>query len=181
MAIEYGDGSDSNEGRIIQVVRNNFVTRSSTSCSQHSFVTVTAFNTSITPKSTNSKIIISIGCMGEASDQDHHMTWSVMRTFANGTDANINIHGDASGTNHTDCIATLLQGYYGNNSNSTPTYISLPTVVDHPSYTGQITYRLRMQTVSGSATWYTNRCVDDNSNSDNERGGSHMTLMEVAS
>tara|TARA_Y100000401_G_C8275973_1_gene200874 strand:+ start:42 stop:587 length:546 start_codon:yes stop_codon:yes gene_type:complete len=181
MAIEYGDGSDSNEGRIIQVVRNNFVTRSSTSCSQHAFATVTAFNTNITPKSTNSRIIISVGCMGEPSDQDHHMSWSVYRSFANGTNAYINIHGDASGTSHTDCIATLLQGYYGNNSNSTPTYISLPTVVDHPSYTGQITYRLRMQTVSGSATWYTNRCVDDNSNSDNERGGSHMTLMEVAS
>ena len=53
--------------------------------------------------------------------------------------------------------------------------------MDHPSYTGAITYKLRMQTVSSSATWYTNRCVDDNSNADNERGGSHMTLMEVAS
>ena len=181
MAIEYGDGSNSGAGRIIQVVRNNFITRSSTSCSQHSFSTVAAFNTSITPKSTNSKIIISVGCMGEPSDQDHHMSWSIRRTFANGTDAYINIHGDASGTSHTDCIATLLQGYFGNNSNSTPTYITLPTVVDHPSYTGAITYKLRMQTVSSSATWYTNRCVSDGSNADNERGGSHMTLMEVAS
>ena len=153
MAIYYGDGSNSGGGRIIQVVRNNFTSRSSTSCSQHSFVTVTAFNTTITPKSTDSKILITIGCMGESSDQDHHMSWSVMRTFANGTDANINIHGDASGTNHTDCIATLLQGYHGSNQSSTPTYISLPTVMDHPSYSGAITYKLRMQTVSGSATW----------------------------
>tara|TARA_B100001093_G_C26591644_1_gene911770 strand:+ start:39 stop:584 length:546 start_codon:yes stop_codon:yes gene_type:complete len=181
MAIEYGDGSDSNAGRIIQVVRNNFNTRSSTSCSQHAFVTITAFNTSITPKSTNSRIIISVGCMGEPTDQDHHMSWSVFRTFSNGSSGYINIHGDASGTSHTDCISAIQAGFYNNNSNSTPTYIALPPVVDHPSYSGGITYTLRIQTLSGSATWYTNRCVDDNSNSDNERGGSHMTLMEVAS
>ena len=96
MAIEYGDGSNSDTGRVIQVASttktNTFTTADA------SFVDITGLSVSITPKETTSKILILFGVFGSNSSSGSRWAVRMIKDTGSGTSA-IAI-GDAVGIEH---------------------------------------------------------------------------------
>ena len=167
-------------GGIIQVVSTTITTPSSAISVGASYATITALNTTITPKASGSKILVSLMMMGEGNSTDDHFQFGMVRSVGGGSDTPCLV-GDAAGSRRR--IISQPGANTHTNHDSTPSFFSVPNALDSPSYTlGQsIVYKLQVATNAGSTkTWYYNRTVTDSDTNDFERGITYITLMEIS-
>jgi hypothetical protein len=144
--------------QVVQVFKNDVFSTTSTS-----YVDVTGLSASITPSSASNKILVLLRTTQAASGPDQVFT-TLLR--------------DA-----TTIAAANTKDYFSHmypSRNSTDTNIYIPhgsthvDYLDSPSTTSSVTYKVQMKV--NTATGYINRSRD----SDNYRGVSSITLMEVA-
>jgi hypothetical protein len=155
-------------GRILQVVStvktDQFTTNSAT------FTTVTGLTATITPSSTNSKILvisqIAYGFNGAGEGFGHY------KVTRGGTDVYV---GDASGSR----IRAVFGGFNGNTQNRVTNSGSI-VFLDSPSTTLATTYQVDVRKSNASDTFAINSSGADPDNDTSTRGASSITLMEVA-
>ena len=162
-----------NNGVIIpgHVVQAKTATKTDTqSTSSNSFTDITGLSVSITPSSTNSKIlVICTVCMSST------FYWNPVRVLRDSTQINA---PDAAGSNR--LLANSVQTTpYAN----TYVLMTLPiTVLDSPSSTSALTYKAQyaVLNVSGQTAWVNKTSRDnDNANGYDPRGSSSITVMEI--
>ena len=163
-------------GKILQVVNTHVTATSSLSMNGNEFTNISVINTSITPSSTSSKILVSMYSMGEGTDNDSNFITRVERSISGG--ATTRLGGVDSGS-RLGCFQAVTEGHDSGNTGSTTTYIQFSNYLDSPNTTSACTYKLYIRNDS-NRTWYINRTVDDPDNASGERGHSFCTLMEVS-
>ena len=151
-------------GKVLQVVSttktDTFTTTSTT------FADVTGFSVAITPTATSSKILIL--CTMNWSG-DNAAAAAYCKLLRGSTDIFI---GDAAGSR-----TRVSQAHIASNDDVSGT-TSL-NFLDSPSSTSELTYKVQMA-VSASGTGTFNRGRTDTDNSQNSRGASTITVMEIA-
>ena len=163
-------GGTSNRGHILQVASTTLTTSAAYSISGMTWTEVTGLTTTITPSSTNSKILISVTIGGlESSGLNQRMGMALRRNSTN-----IAINTD-SGGNYTKA-SWAGSGSNSNDIKNQPSF----THLDSPSTTSSVTYRV-MITTEGSYTLYINRSSSNASSSSVFKTASSLTLYEVAS
>lgn len=164
MAIEYGDGSDSNSGRVIQVVSVTDTAASSresgTSGTWYDFGSLSA---NITPSDSNNKILVMAHCTGH-SNYD-----GAIRLNRSGTVISV---GAASGSR----LQATVEFMQANRSNEAGTHSFF--YLDSPGTTSQRNYKVQYNYRSQSI--YINRSVNDDNATHDSRTTSSLTLMEIA-
>jgi len=159
-------------GKVLQVVQTHDTTTRSQSVTISTVSNISGLNASITPSSTDSKILISVRWNGEgSSDHDHDLMFGIRRNsveVGSAAPAGDRRHGIAHGAG---------SGYHGVNNTSTPTFVFYE-YLDSPSTTSTITYHATVNP-SLSYTLYTNRTGGDGDLSFVERMTSTITLWEI--
>jgi len=164
MAIEYGDGTDSNTGRIIQVVQTTFQgTHSATGSSD---VTITGLDTSITPKENASRIHIAvqIGTCG-VGGTNNYMYFSLYR-------GSVNLPRGNAASSRKVCTFSIRPGleHYA--------YPISMNYIDTPNTTSSTTYHVKYSMEGG--TGYINANGLDYNQTNYPRTISTMILTEIA-
>jgi len=155
MAIFYGDGSNSNNGRIIQVQHRLETATAGFSTSSTSYVTdVSLPNDSITPSKTSSKIYVSV-YIGMQHDATGQVENTIYRAISGGATTEL------SGGN---TYGLVFKG----GSNPEWGYAGVQ-FIDSPNTTSQVTY-----------TWYGRSETGANVTVRHFGSGYGMTLMEMA-
>ncbi len=155
---------------VIQVV-NTFVTERSTWGYSHtSPVIVTPLNAVITPKFSNSKIVVFWQINGEM----HHD--STVQITKNGSIA-------PNGTNTAD--SNYWSGYsvlpYDPDKDTTPNVLNLQYVDNNVGTTAAVTYGIQFRYSSGtSSTFFLNRPWNSTGGDNRELGTSNAIIMEIA-
>ena len=160
-AIETGDMPT---GSVLQVVQTIITDTSSTT--SVSFVDVSGLSVSITPISTSSKILVTADLnMGTGAGFRAHG-----RILRNSTAIGV---GASAGSRSpsTFAIRSSDTGYLNNVS---------ATVLDSPSTTSAITYKVQFMAEYTSGTTYVNRSFSDADNSTYPRTASMITVQEIA-
>ena len=156
-------------GQVLQVVENNVNTTSSQSIST-TRVNVTNMNTTITPSSTSSKILVEVRIQAEPNNSSHETLYGIKR---NSTDI-----GSAPGSGSRSVgIQSAWIGYHGDNNESLEG--ANYSYIDSPSTTSSITYRVTAIS-SSNGTLYVNRTINDSNNAHHERVTSTIRLTELA-
>jgi hypothetical protein len=150
-------------GSVLQVVSTTKTDVFSTSTTG-SYVDVTGLSVSITPTSSSSKILVMVTMNGVASDN------SGARLLRGSTVIAV---GDAGGSR---IQGTMSDFYLNNSGNSQKSFAK--TFLDSPATTSSTTYKIQVQTPSG--TFYVNSGNGDGDNIYNTRTISTITLMEIA-
>jgi len=173
MAIEYGDGTDSNVGRIIQVV--NFrkgdhasatINGSSSGSSDWNY---TGFSPAITPLVADSKILMT-GHLSIGGDE----VVIYIEVMVNGSKVDGGPNGDVNGSRRTVHTASSM-GFDRN-----PTTVAVNYVFT-PGTTSTQTYNFRFNHDSSiNRTFYINRGRNSDNNLRQGDSISHITLMEIA-
>jgi len=158
-----------NLGKILQVIQTYYDTPTSQSISAQNYTNITGMSATITPSSTNSRILIHARWFGENST-----TWD----GGFGLKRNGTIIGAPPSPGSR--AALMTQGslsYFADDNNSTPETAQL-WYVDSPSSTSSTTYTMWYSN-NNSMTLYTNRTYGDTDVFNYERGTCAMILMEV--
>ena len=148
--------------KIAQVV-STFKSDTFTSASS-SFADVTGLSVSITPTLDTSKVLVFAQVDGA---DDTGVSSGFVRLARDSTGIDI---GDAAAS-RTRASGQFSSGFNG--ALGTLTYVYL----DSPATTSATTYKVQVQTTSG--TIYINRSKDDTNNSNYARGASTITVMEI--
>lgn len=162
-------------GSIVQVI-NTYLTNPfslSVPASYNTYTDITGLTATITPKSSNSKIYMTVRWFGEINPQTavyDHM-WNIKR---NGT---LLGQPPANGQN-TLGIHMAAISYYANDNDSTPETLFFD-YFDAPGTVASLTYQICVASASAS-TLYTNRCVNGATTTGYERGTTSITLFEIA-
>ena len=167
MAIKYGDGTDSDGGRVIRVEKEVSTTTASTSDSSASYSDV--FNIAITPQSTSSKFLLIADLKIGYSSYTASVAWKFVR------DSTSVFIGDAAGS-RTRCTWGLEDGH--NNSTIYQLDTTHGTFLDSPNTTSATTYKVMWKTEQ--ATAYLNRTGNDSNSAAYPRTASSLTVMEVS-
>ena len=176
--IPVGGAPSGGGGGIIQVISVSDSLRESTgSFTFSSSYTDTPFTVTITPSSTNSKILVSGFIMGEAEVDSHQINFRVNRAISGG--GTTPIQAASSGSRNLG-ISPPNAGSHFENNESSPFNFGFHGLVDSPSTTSAITYTIQMRKPSTSSTFYYNRTVGTTDSSSYERGLSWLTAMEVS-
>ena len=163
MAIYYGDGSNSNAGRIIQVVTGHKSSRSSTTSTSF---TSTGLEKNITPTASDSKILVLCNIrLGFASGNLGYAalwrgSYQIFQGDSYGSAVRCSFSADGTGGQHDAFVPTM-------------------TFLDEPATTSQITYAVRYRGHNGN-TVRGNAVGSDRSNGTDGVFGSSIVLMEVA-
>ena len=173
MAIEYGDGTDSNSGRIIQVVHfrkgdhaSATITGSSSGSSDWNY---TGFSPAITPLVSDSKIFM-IGHLSVGGDT----TALHIEVMVNGNYSAGGPNGDTNGNRRLVHTSSFIE--YDRNVTCFPI-----SYVFTPGTTSTQTYNFRFNHDSGSnKTIYINRSTNSDNNQRQGDAICHITLMEIA-
>lgn len=134
---------------------------------------VADFNATITPRSTSSKIFITVRWMGEFANDNYvyNSMWGLTRNgsiIGPAVDPGLRVWG----------IQTATQSYWVADNSSTPETMNF-TYLDSPNTTEPCTYQVTFLSYV-AITLYTNRTVLDSNSNGYERGTSCLTLVEVA-
>lgn len=134
---------------------------------------VVDFQTTITPRSTSSKIFITVRWMGEFANDNYvyNSMWGLTRNgsiIGPAVNPGVRVWG----------IQTATQSYIVADNNSTPETVNF-TYLDSPNTTEPCTYQVTFLSYV-SIVLYTNRTVGDTVADGYERGTSCITLVEVA-
>jgi len=159
-----------NLGKILQVVQTYYTTPTSQSISAQNYTDITGMSATITPSSTNSRIIIHARWFGENST-----TWD----GGFGLKRNGTIIGAPPSPGSRAALMTTgsLSYHLADDNNSTPETAQL-WYVDSPSSTSSTTYTMWYSNTN-SMTLYINRTQGDTDSFNLERGTSAIILMEV--
>ena len=167
MAIYYGDGSHSGDGRVVQVVTTKI-----TGTSQYNGTTmgnISGFSASITPKSASHKILVMFNINAGSNNNGNRIVFRVSRT---GEDNDF--VGDASGSR----TRAYAQMSVSNPQDQRSNHISY---LSSPNSTSSVTYQLqaRLQ-VGGSSYVKFGHSAGDNDHAYNGRTPQSIILMEIA-
>ena len=173
MAIEYGDGTDSNSGRIIQVVNfrkgdhaSSTITGSSSGSTDWNY---TGFSPAITPLVSDSKILMT-GHISVGGDE----CGLFIEVMVNGSKVDGGPNGDVNGSRRTVHTSAFIE--YDRNVTTIPV-----NFVFTPGSTSTQTYNFRFNHDSSSnKTIYINRSTNASNNLRQGDAVSHVTLMEIA-
>jgi len=158
-----------NRGKILQVVQTYYDTPTSQSISAQNYTDITGMSATITPSSTNSRILIHARWFGESSATNEDTGFGLKR--------NGSIIGAPLSTGSRAAVMTTASINYFNDNSSTPESAQL-WYVDSPSSTSSTTYTMWYSNNS-AVTLYINRTVTDTNTFNFERGTCAMILMEV--
>jgi len=173
MAIEYGDGSDSNAGRIIQAVASTNDNHYAFNIgSQGSLTTENGFDRNITPISTSSKILVMMS-FSVSAPSDLEFGYTICRKL-NGSESQLALgSGDSYRTEVTG--AGELRVYSRLSTFNT-------SHIDSPNTTNQCKYYLRFYHDSGSTRNITfNYDTQNSADYGAFRTCSMINLLEIAS
>ena len=162
-------------GHIIQVVNTYYKTATALSipASVTTYTDVPGVSATITPKSINSKIYITVRWFGEWNPTS--INWqSMFNIKKNGVPVG---QPDPNGTNTLGIHAGAMS-YYSTDADSTPETVFFD-YYEAASSISPITYSLAVASYT-AGTMYINRCVNASSGNDYERGTSSITLFEIA-
>ena len=167
MAIYYGDGSNSGDGRVVQVVTTKI-----TAVSQYngtSMDNISGFSAAITPKSTSHKILVMFNINAGSNNNGNRIVFRVSRT---GDDNEF--VGDASGSR----TRGSAQMSVSNPQDCRSHHISY---LSSPNSTSSVTYQLqaRLQ-VGGSSYVKFGYSGTDANNAYEGRSPQSIILMEIA-
>ena len=152
------------KGMVIQVV--SIVKSDTFSTANQSFTDIPNLTASITPTSTNSKILIMSTINGSQNVGANRSNLRLLRgseaIFVGDTASN-RLQGTAGFSSaHADLINTVHTSF-----------------VDSPSSTAEVTYKWQCIVNAGSGSVYINRSVNDNDATNQLRWASNITLMEI--
>ena len=170
------DGYPRMPGQIIQVVNTYLTTPTSQSISAgyNVYNDISGFAATITPRSVNSKIYMTVRWFGEYGDvgQLWNSMWNIKRK---GT-----LVGQPSqpGTLTIGIHVGALSYYGGADNDSTPESVFFD-YYDTPASTSALTYQVSLAGTD-ALTLYTNRCVNSTTSGGYERGTSSITLFEIS-
>jgi hypothetical protein len=162
-------------GSVVQVINTFYTTPTSVSLpgSYTTYTDIPGITATITPKSSNSKIYMTVRWFGEFSS--HGLTNDTMFSVKrNGTVIGQPPQPGAV----TIGIAIGSLSYYADNADSTPES-GFFDFYDSPGTVNTLTYNLCAMAAS-SVTLYVNRCVNGATSGSYERGTSSITLFEIA-
>lgn len=169
------DGYPRMPGQIIQVV-NTYLTTPASQTMTSGYTTyndISGLAATITPRSTSSKIYMTVRWFGEFNPQsaNYNYMWSVKR---NGT-----VLGQPSqpGSLVIGIHMTAIS-YWANDADSTPETLFFD-YYDSPASTSALTYQVCLAGTD-ALTLYTNRCVNATTSGGYERGTSSITLFEIS-
>ena len=162
-------------GHVVQVVHTYLTATSAISMTAGAAVTtdISGLSASITPKSTSSKIYMTVRWFGEfgSGDGAYNAMFGVKR------------NGSAIGlVTNTYGFTAAAQSYTYTDASSTPEMLFMD-YYDSPASVSSLTYQVYVGFLSSSQTLYTNRTVSDSgggASTGYERGTSSITLMEIA-
>lgn len=174
--VEVHDGSawkqfGATTGSVLQVRSTTFAGTVAASTLAGNFTTITGLNTTITPISTLSKILVIANVNGARSTSQARVGIQLMR---NSTAVGV---GDAAGSRRR--IGSV--SFVDNVAELTMTNVSA-MFLDSPATTSQVTYGVQAWNgdTSGTQTIYINRTGTDTDESAIARAASTLTLIEVA-
>ena len=154
-------------GKVLQVVSTPKTDTFSTSST--SFTDITGLSVAITPSATSSKILVMMDVMG-GSGTNISMFLRLMRNTTAihvGTDVGNRIASTAGASDDpSDQFAMSMTG----------------TVLDSPSSTSEVTYKVQMSTEGSgnTGTCFINRSGEDSNSNQGGRYTSSITVMEIA-
>tara|TARA_R100001224_G_scaffold109006_1_gene85951 strand:+ start:467 stop:991 length:525 start_codon:yes stop_codon:yes gene_type:complete len=173
MAINFPEGTQNLPSKIIQV-KQSIKTDVTTTNSSGSF-DISGLSVSITPSASDSKILVSSSVCGHTHN-GMGGSFEIKRTI--GGSATTLTVGDASSNRSRSSFSGHL--YTGDGGGAAQIMMSCNTLIlDTPSTTSAITYQVVMISI-GSSLYCINRTEGDYDSSDNTRGISNITVMEVA-
>jgi hypothetical protein len=155
-------------GNVIQVVST---TKTDTfSATSSAFVDVTGLSATIVPRSTSSKIFVNVSSNVSGND---NTVRTFLRMMRDSTAINI---GDAAGSR----IRATWQGFVTTSAGTQKygTESVTGTILDSPSTTSSVTYKVQVAATSGAV--YVNRNGEDTDATTQGRTTSTITLMEIA-
>jgi len=152
-------------GKILQVVST---TKTDTfTSSSSSFTDITGLTANITPASSSNKVYVNLSVQGSQDVEANRVSYQLIRdNTAISVGASAASRSQASSglsSPHGDIIAS-----------------SSVNVLDSPSTTSQITYKVRIANTAGSGNAFVNRTENDENGSGMPRYASTITLMEIA-
>ena len=169
MAIYYGDGGHSGQGRIVQVVQKhlNFVVYSN---SQGAWSNVNYMTENITPSDSGNHIWVQFNFHVGSNNNGNRINWRITRTGNNDASP----RGDAD-SSRLRCFGSIARSTSGD---ADPIFLQY---IDQPNTTSQMTYSLQnwLQVGGGSYAFY-NREGNDANSSFVPRCASTILLMEIA-
>tara|TARA_B100000575_G_scaffold290744_1_gene295044 strand:- start:733 stop:1272 length:540 start_codon:yes stop_codon:yes gene_type:complete len=157
-------------GGVIQVVQKLFTTQFTSSV--YVYADVTGFSVDITPKFNTSKIL----CFGHISGQGTSNTralYRLLRTISGGSGVPLG-EGTGSIGNRAPCIGTI----YRTDSQSAETFGY--SVLDSPSTTSSINYKIQISNGNNSDQSYVNRSSSWSNTYAHGAPASSLTLMEIS-
>jgi hypothetical protein len=156
-------------GAVLQVVQT--VKTDTFSTQSTSYVDITGLSCSITPSSTNSKILV----LTNISIQSQNAHGGGMILLRNGTAIN---QADSASSRRRSSFSG--HGYTGDGAGDTyMQFAVVGTYLDSPASTSSVTYKVQVVN-NGTETQYINFGRDDTDNNDRTRAVSSITLMEIA-
>ena len=167
MAIYYGDGSNSGEGRVVQIVSVQI--KGTSQYNGTSMDNISGFSAAITPKSTSHKILVMFNINAGSNNNGNRIVFRVSRT---GEDNDF--VGDASGSR----TRASAQMSVSNPQDQRSNHISY---LSSPNSTSSVTYQLqaRLQ-VGGSSYVKFGHSGGDTNNAIEGRKPQSIILMEIA-
>ena len=163
-------GNDTVTGKILQVKYTQYDTRSSQSIPATTVTALDNMSVTITPSSTNSKILLLAQWNGEFSVLAAAYN-SMLSFLRNST------YIGAEVTSRNYGIMTPVVNYYSNDAGSTMEAGSW-RYLDSPATTSSITYHGAIN-IYGAVTMYHNRTVTDSNTTSFEQGVSSIMAMEI--
>lgn len=144
-------------GKVLQVVQGGITARTTVNTTTFTDIGV---NASITPTSTNSKILVTVG--GTLSNNNNNGTYSLLKLFRDNTEI-----GSGTGSTYNAFIIHLMANNYETNSFS-------QMHLDSPNSTSAITYKLKLSAQSGSVA-----VVGGRGDNNDHAAPTTITLMEI--
>ena len=167
MAIEYGDGSSSSSGRVVQVVTTK-ITGAGT-YNGTSYDNISGYNATITPKSSSHKILVMFNINAGSNNNGNRIVFRVSRT---GND------NDFVGDANSNRVSATAQMSVSNPSDQRANHISY---LSSPSSTSAVTYQLQAKLqVGGGSNVSLGRSGTNSDSSIEGRTPQSIILMEIA-
>ena len=175
MAIYYGDGSNSSNGRIVAVHTKIKTNTQSFSANTGTFHNISGMLMQLTPKSSTSLFLIHIST-NYSTTTGQRGTFRLLTQIGGGGYGYIaNSVADASSSVQRGFVPSIATA--DNDSRSVP--VSMVLLHD-PGTTSQIDYTLQVEAESSAGTIWLNRTQGNNSSSTYHAGITTMMVYEVA-
>ena len=166
-------------GKILQVIQTIKTDVFSTTASSGSPFDITGLSVNITPASSSNKIFIMADVGGHVHNSQGG-AFLIHRSISGGSSGELTTgRADGDGSRRTSHFTGTLYTGDGGGSNDI-TLTANCKILDSPSTTSAITYKVQMQKNASGDLYCVNRTESDNDSSDEARTVSQITVMEIA-